>query len=213
MFYRDKNGDTVLLPNPLKTPDEITLLSDVDFLKKIGERDFWYNHYEKHGLNKKVHFPYSYFLIKALPYYMERYYNARIKKRSDYYMLYNNAYALSLMEHTILKFTNRAKENKTYPIILFLPNWKDLTDYQNYEKTVYHDFYLQIKSGYGATFDALDYFSPYLEKGEVVPSFFISYEDGHYNPYGERIVAEGFYKDLMTLDRKNNFLQSNSYSK
>lgn len=213
MFYRGKNGDTVLLPNPLKTPDDITLLSDVDFLKKIGEKDFWYNYYEKHGLNKKVHFPYSYFLINALPYYVERYYNTRIKNRSDYYMLYNNTYALSLMEHIILKFVNRAKENNTFPIILFLPNWKDLTDYQNHEETVYHDFYLQIKSENDAIFDAINYFVPYLKKGENAASFFTSYEDGHYNPYGERIVAEGFYKDLITLDKENNFLQLNSYGK
>jgi hypothetical protein len=69
-------------------------------------------------------------------------------------------------------------------------------------ETIYHKYFLSIRDQYGASCDALEYFTPYLEKGDGVNTFFNSYDDGHYNPHGEKIIAEGFYQDVQTLDRK-----------
>jgi hypothetical protein len=210
MYYKEQDGDIVLLPNPLKNANEIEYLSDMDFLKKIGKKDYWYNHFENYNLNQKIHFPYSFFLIKALPYYMQSYYKKRIQQDDDYKILYRDDSALSIMEHIILKFIKSAKEKDTFPIILFLPNWKDLLDHQKNRETIYHTFFLSIKNKSNASFDALEYFIPYLEKGDGVSTFFNSYDDGHYNPHGEKILSEGFYQDLQTLERKNNFIRLNS---
>jgi hypothetical protein len=200
MYYKEKNGKIVLLPNPLKSPDEIVLLKEMPFIKEMGQKDYWYNFFEQHGFNQRIHFPYSYFLLKQLPFSVRQYYQKRIKNNYHYKTLYNNNSARSIMEHIILKFIHRAAENDTFPIILFLPNWIDFIDYQKKGETVYHDFYLNIKRQHHATFDGMDYFTSYLEKGEEISLFFVSFENGHLNSYGEQVISEGFYRDLLTLN-------------
>lgn len=207
MYHKTNNEDIVLLPNPIKTPHEITLLKNMKFLKEMGQKDYWYNHYEKYDFNQKVHFPYSLFFMKQLPFSMKKYYEKRIKYNDDYKILYTNESALAIMEYIIFKFINRAKDNDTFPIILFLPNWKDFVDYQKRGETVYHNFYLHLKSRHDTIFDGLEYFIPHLEKGEEISSFFISFKDGHPNPYGERVISEGFYRCLQALDKERHFFQ------
>lgn len=200
MYYKGKDGNIDLLPNPLTRADEIRFLADLTFLKKIGQKDYWYHHFEKYNLNQMVRFPYSFYLVKALPYYIQRYYEKRTQNDSDYKILYADEAALSLMSHIISNFIIRAKENNTTPIILFLPNWKDFIDYKTNGETIYNDFFLKIRNQHPNTFDAMTYFMPFFDKGDNVSDFFNSYSDGHYNPTGEQVLCDGFYKDLKAVE-------------
>ena len=64
--YVNRNGVIELLANPLENVKDLEKLADMNFLKEIGKNDYWYNYYEKYGLNRKIHFPYSYYLLRSL---------------------------------------------------------------------------------------------------------------------------------------------------
>ncbi|RJQ18383.1 MAG: hypothetical protein C4560_07505 [Nitrospiraceae bacterium] len=206
MFSRGKDGTVTLIPNPVKSYSEMVLLKDINFLRKIGEGDYWYNYFDNYGLNREVHTPYFYFLIKALPYYYKYFYEIKMTDRTDYYDMYDDPEILSLMEDIIFKFITRARENNSIPIILFFPNSLDMVNYKKKGNTVYHGFYLQIKNRHPMTMDALDYFVPHIGHNVDVNAFFRSDGDGHYGFKGERIIADGLYQDITRLDRDNNFV-------
>lgn len=142
MYSRTPNGSFTKLPNPLKSADEIEKLKNADFLQEIGLTDYWYQHFEQYNLNHQIHFPYSYFMLKAMPYYIVRYYNRKIKKDydADHKVLYNTPDVSMILEYIIFQFITQVKEHDATPIILFFPNRKDLVDYQQAGKTVYEDF-------------------------------------------------------------------------
>jgi hypothetical protein len=199
MYYQEPDGRMILLPNPLQSADEIGRLRDPAFLKQIGQHDYWYNYFEQYDLNHFIRFPYAYYLIKAMPYYARSYYHRRVGMNPDYHDLYRNAEACAVMDHIIFKFINRARELGTFPVILFFPNWKDMAVYLKEGTTAYRDFYLGVKSRHGATFNAMDYFQPLLDNKEPIASFFKHMLDAHYNPYGEKIISEGLFRDMQRL--------------
>ena len=61
-YYKEQHGEIVLLSNPLNSARGIEFLNDMNFLRRIGQNDYWYNHFEKYSLNQKVHFLYAFFL-------------------------------------------------------------------------------------------------------------------------------------------------------
>jgi hypothetical protein len=206
-FIIDHRGKLVLLPNPLKSPAEVRLLYQPEFLRKIGAQDYWYQFYEGYGMNRRAHFPYSLFMIQAAPFYLSHYYKRKFENFEVYKLLYQDEAAMLLMEKIIIKFVQRAKENGATPLVFFFPTYNDIVDFQKTGKTVYEPFYRRIKGRYDATLNAMDYFEGYLDQVESPLVFFISIPtgNGHYTPFGERIVAEGFFKDLKKIDRGKNF--------
>ena len=99
----------------------------------------------------------------------------------------------------IKKFIKEAEEVNAIPVIVFFPNWKDFTDYQKDGKTVYSALYNSIRKWHPYSYDALDFFIPEFDKGAEIDLFFNSYRNGHYNPDGERIVAEGVSEILKEI--------------
>lgn len=193
--------------NPLNSRKELTKLSDIQFLRSIGEEDYWYKHFDEHGLNEMVKFPYIYYLLKALPYYISRFYEHRIKETAPYKDLYLNKDATKILNFIIEQFIKDAKEYGSFPIIMFMPNWMDMDDVvHKHEKTAYADFMARVKAKHPATFDAMAYFLPYLSRGEPISAFFQSRVNGHYNARGDKVLSEGFYLDLMALDQKHALL-------
>jgi len=200
MYYRSPDGSIRLLENPIKNIKDFRRLGDLDFLRQIGKYDFWYQYYENYGLNQKIHFPYSYFLMKSFPFYIKKYYEKRILNLADHNVLYQDPFALSIMEHIIAQFVTEAKAADSFPIVLFLPYWKDMIDYQQDGRTVYQAFFLHIKKQYHACYDGLSYFAPHLNGRRKVGDFFKSYLDGHYNDLGEQVVSAGFARDLLAIE-------------
>ncbi|MAE69184.1 MAG: hypothetical protein CME06_01810 [Gemmatimonadetes bacterium] len=203
-FYIEDDGEIVLLPNPIDSPDGIERLGDIAFLREIGQKDYWFHFYDEYNLNEQAGFPYSYYLLKALPFYVRSYHLKRIQNAADYMMLYDDVDATRVLEHIIDTFIRRAREHDTAPIILFFPDWKELQAYEDAGEPVYRDFYRQIKAKHRATFDAFDYFRPSLDQGEAISSFFISYTDGHYSSAGEEIMSDGILRDLEALELNAN---------
>jgi hypothetical protein len=199
-YYIDSNDRITLLPNPLKSPEDLANLADTGFLKEIGRNDYWYQHYEKYNLNQLVQFPYSYYLIKALPFYVDGFIQERIGNRSEYKTLYTDSAAVRIQHFVIEKFIEKAQDIGAQPIILFLPSWTDLVDYQQTGTTVYHSFFTETQKRHEHCYDALEYFRQKMQAGDEVADFFISRMNGHYNPYGEQILSDGFYLDFIQLD-------------
>jgi len=210
-FYMDEDETVRLLPNPLATANEILLLGNMKFLQEIGAQDYWYKYFAQYDLNHLVHFPYSYYLLKALPYYIQRGYQNRIMNHREYEHLYQQDDATDILRFIILKFISRAKKTGSVPIIVFLPNWQDLVAYTHTGITIYHDFYHELKTNhYIHVYDALPYFIPHLDQGVGVPTFFRSRLDGHYSPEGERVIGTGFYRTLLSIDKEIGVLGLNN---
>lgn len=208
MFYLHDSGNLELLANPLESAEQIRLLGERQFLEEIGKTDYWYGHFDKFGLNEIVHFPYSWFLLKALPYYVERGTQHRLRNYREYEDLYKSNRATQTLLLIIQKFIERANQENSIPLVVFLPNWKDLVDYQDDGKTVYDDFFQELRNRHHAlTFDALEYFVPLMQTGEDVPMFFRSRLEGHYNPYGEQVISSGFAETLRTVDEEFRILK------
>jgi hypothetical protein len=164
MFFRNEDGAIELLPNPVSSPEELELLWDPGFRKKIGQRDYWYRYFDKHGLNELVRFPYSYYFLKASPFYIKRGYTHRILNRKAYDDLYKRQEATDIMRFIILKFVERARKSGSVPIVVFFPNWKDLVDLEETGSTIYHEFFEEIRrDNHPYTFDATEFFKPHLD--------------------------------------------------
>lgn len=203
MYYKEPNGTITLIRNPLQSPQELTRLADDNFLKKMGKMDYWYNYYERYGLNKRIHFPYSYYLIRALPFYFRRFYETKVLNVADYKILYKDTTATDLLRFIVQRFATEAKEAGSTPLIVFLPSWTDMVDYLETGTTVYHEFFQRLREDSYLSYDALDYFAPYLREGKSVGDFFRSRSNGHYNPVGEKVVSDGFYTTLLQLESRS----------
>jgi len=206
-YHLETDGRIVHMDNPLGSREELPKLSELDFLRAVGENDYWYQYFEKFGLNEMVGFPYSYYFLKALPYYISRFYTRRIEENAPYKNLYADEEATQILTFIIEQFIEDARADGSIPIILFLPNWMDMNDvvHKN-KKAPYANFFEETKNRHPATFDAMSYFLPYFSRGEPISDFFQSRMDGHYNARGDRVLSEGFYRDLMVLDEKHSLL-------
>ena len=206
-FYPEADGRVVHIENPLRSKEELSKLSDVDFLKSIGEKDYWYQHFDQYDLNEMVGFPYSYYFLKALPYYVGRFYMHRIQDDAPYKDLYSDEEPVEILRFIIDSFIQDAESAGSVPVIVFLPNWMDMDDVvHKRKKPAYDAFFQQIKAEYPATFDGMSYFLPYFDRGEPISDFFQSRTDGHYNALGDKVVSEGFYRDLMAVDAERGLL-------
>jgi hypothetical protein len=207
-FIIDDAGNVQFLPNPVTSVDEMPRLWDENFLREIGQQDYWYHYFAKHDLNHKVGFPYSYYLLKALPFYIERGYKQRIRNHKAYGDLYQQEQATAVMTFILESFITDSEASGSIPIIYFLPNWKDLIDYKDSGQTIYNDYINMLRKERGIEIrDALEYFAPLLDDGEEVSSFFISRLDGHYGPRGEQVIADGIYAELLGIDQDKGLLQ------
>lgn len=204
------DGRVAYVENPLNSRDELPKLTDVQFLDLLGERDYWYQYFDQFGLNEMVGFPYSYYFLKALPYYISRFYMHRIQESSPYKDLYSDQEAKKILRFIVAQFIQDAKSVGSFPVILFLPNWMDMDDVvHKHEETCYADFFEEVRAKHPATFDGLAYFMPYLSHGEPISDFFQSRMNGHYNARGDEVLGEGFYRDLMALDAEHALLGTN----
>jgi hypothetical protein len=199
-FELDTAGHLQLIPCPLQSVDDLPRLLDAGFRADIGAHDYWYQVYEREGLNRTIGHPYAYYLVRALPFYVRTFEARRLQHDSAYKHLYENGEACELMRKIVLQFVDEAKQQDAVPIVLFFPAWQDMLDQNASGTTVYAGLERGLRAEYELTFDAMNYFAPHLARGEAVGDFFKSYTDGHYNTHGEAVVSEGFYDDLMRVD-------------
>ena len=199
-----------LVPTPIRSAQELPRLLDPAFRDEIGASDYWYQYYERYGLNRTIHFPYCYFLARAMPFYIQAFRAKRMNNDSEYKILYRDPEACALLEAIILRFVDRVSEQGGTPIVMFFPGWKDLADRATGRPVVYEEFRERLRSHGFAELDAMDYFAPSLAAGAAVGDFFRSYEDGHYNEKGEEIIAAGLFHDLQEIDKARNLLAPRS---
>jgi hypothetical protein len=201
-FELTESGALALIPNPVRRYEDLARLSDMQFLRDLGEKDYWYRHFDAHGLNRHINFPYSIGVLKALPFYANRIIRNRIGNESAYKALYEDDEATRLLAAIIAAFIGDAEASGTVPIIVFFPNRIDLNDYARDHSTVYENFYGVTGSRHPHVFDGLKYFKPLIDGGLDVERFFQPRIDGHYNLLAERLVTDGVFDDLCRVDRQ-----------
>lgn len=195
-FVLDAGGALQLLPTPIGSAAELDRLLDPAFREEIGRSDYWYRHYAAHGLNRTVHFPYAYYLLRALPFYVRTYRDKRLSNAADYKHLYDDPAATALLEAIVVQFARRAAEEGAVPLVVFFPGWKDFVDRAQGRPVAYAGFCSRVRARGCTVWDALDYFAP----GTEVGAYFRSYGDGHYNETGESVIAAGVLADLQRIE-------------
>lgn len=210
MFYIGPADKIKLLPNPLSSAEELHRLQDPAFLDSIGKTDYWYRYYGQYGLNRFVHFPYGYYFARALPFYVQHFYERRVLKHESYRSLYEDATAKRILIYTIDQFIDLAKKNGAIPIILFMPSLKECLDYQRSGSTCYNSFVQLVSKKHNHVLDAMNYFKGLFENGKNPAGFFRP--DNHYNPRGEAVVAEGLYRTLKQIQTYNENIQESKHA-
>jgi hypothetical protein len=207
-YMVDSNSQIVFLANPVRSPEEMIQLWDADFRNRIGQDDYWYRFFEHRGLNDTVGFPYSYHLINSLPFLVETAHRQWVENYTIYEDLYRVPEATAVMTFIIESFVADGRATGAVPIVVFLPTWKDLVDYLRGGKTIYSDYLVTIAEQSGTDVaDGLQYFKPLLDRGAEVSTFFISRQDRHYNPRGERVIADGMFSLLEEFEQRERRLQ------
>lgn len=201
-FELTETGSLRLLPNPVRNIEELTKLSDMNFLAELGKNDYWFNYFENFSLNQHAKFPYSLSVIRALPFYIGRLFNYRLGNDAFYKALYDDDEATEILRLLISEFIREAEASHAIPLIVFFPNSKDLIDFSNDGETVYGEFFRSVKSEHEYVFDGLKYFQPHLASGSSVSTFFKPRKDGHYNLLSEKLVSGGLYDDLCSVDKR-----------
>lgn len=207
MFQKQENGDIELLPNPVGSPEELTKLSDTDFLEEIGEDDYWYRAFERYGLNEEVHFPYAYHLAKAVPYYVKRWRDHAWSNRQSYQAVYGDEDAVDVMRFIVRRFIDVAEDEGAVPVFVVLPNRADMEAYVDRGATSYATFFEDLTSiEHPHIHDGLAFFEDELEKGVEVGDFFEARGDDSLTARAERIVSEGMHRLLMEIDADKGLL-------
>lgn len=205
-FMLNDAGELDLMPNPLRHVDDLWQIADAAFRNEIGQNDYWFRYFGQYGLNTQAGFPYSYSLLRALPFYLDRIINYRFGNEADYKHLYENREATQILRGIIDRFIRDAEARGAVPLILFFPNQFDLRDFEHTGTTVYGEFLRSIDNIHPHVFDGLDYFRPLMSAGQAADAFFHPRTDGHYNRSGEALVSDGFFADLCRADREAGLL-------
>jgi hypothetical protein len=168
-----RNGEWVLIQNPLR---RLNTLEDIkQAYKRAKEDDYWY---EVNLGRPKIGFPYL-FLAGKMTYYL---FSERL---GDAYRLYENPEALRKMAFIFDQFTRLAKKHDFYPIILFIPQTRDVRTFLKDGSWRYTEFAAATKERYlnqrVGVIDILDH--PFDVKRFHVSS------QGHASAYGNEVIS------------------------
>ena len=207
MFKKHADGSFELLPNPLSSSEDLVKLGDPAFLEEIGAGDYWYNRFDRYGMNKFVGFPYAFHLAKAAPYYWRRWRDHSTTDRQSYQELYRIEDAKATLHHIVEQFIIRSKERGTMPIIVMLPNRADMSNYLAKGSISYASVLADLKQIHRPHIhDGLEFFLPSIEGGAHLENVFVAEGSDVLTPTAEKIVSDGMHAILKSLDIKRDFL-------
>ena len=208
MFAKTEDGEIDLLPNPVESAEGLAKLGDPAFLEEIGERDYWYDYFEDHGLNEHPHFPYAYHLAKAVPYYVKRWYGHSWTNRQSYQAIYRDDDAIDVLRFIVERFVELAEAEGAVPIFVILPNRADMEAHVERGRSSYAAAFEQLGSiGHPHLIDGLDFFEAQLAQGVEVDAFFRARGDDSLTVKAERIIGDAMHRTLKTIDAGKGLLE------
>lgn len=182
--FRLEGGHTTFLPNPTPTLASRQRLRDVEFLRSIGQNDYWY----LRRAEQTASFPYSslFFNINLLQEVMNYF---------DWMQLWEEPEPTELLLKILKAFAVEAKARGWTPIIGIYPMEQDL---QQVLQTGALPVYVEIITAFCADqgivcFDGVSAMARSVATGEEVRSLFLA---THYSPLGNERLAMAWYAYL-----------------
>lgn len=207
MFRRYADGAFELLPNPVTSSEDLVNLGDPTFLKEIGDGDYWYDLFDRYGLNEFVGFPYAFHLAKAAPYYWRRSRDHATTDRQSFQELYRIEDATATLHHIVEQFVIRSKERGATPIFVMLPNRADMGNYLENGSTSYAGVLADLKQiDSPHIYDGLEFYLPSIEQGADLDTIFVAKGNDMLTPAAEELVSNGMHAILMSIDAKRDVL-------
>lgn len=189
-----KNGELVLIENPVRRKSDVAKLGDLQFIQQIGKNDWWYNRDDYPILR----FPYSKILLNKRM-WLEIFYGRANRKINDidprpWEDLWETEDARALMFAIFDAFVKDVRAHGAQPVIMIFP-LKHQVDLKF--RTGEHDSRVTRIMEYCEqnAYDCFETITPLAEKADShadIDSFF----GGHVSAKGNRLIAEAFYQYL-----------------
>jgi hypothetical protein len=194
-----------LIENPLRSADDIPLLVDEGFIRKLGEHDYWYNR-DRYPVRR---FPYVRILLNRRMW--REAFHGKLDRRIDdvdprpWEDLWGDPRVSELMFAILGSFIGEVRGSGRIPIIMILPMQDEV-----FEKrcTGGDPESVSMVEAYCARqrcpcFNAIDALAASVGSPEEIPTLFVV----HLSPRGNRIVAREFMKFIEahaypTLERR-----------
>ncbi len=184
----------LLLPNPLRSLNEIGNLQDAYFLSQMGQNDFWFNR-DKYP---ELKFPYLKILFNKRI-WLEMIHARKGDKVSDmiprpYANLWKDAEPTALMLQILGSFAAAAKDQGAIPIIMIAPFKGEVIDkFKNGSRSDGEKKILGFCWDHNIlVFDSIEALANRAHSISEIESFF----EDHVSPKGNRIMAEALYDFL-----------------
>lgn len=198
-----KQDRLLLLPNPVRSLDEIRGLRNAYFLMRIGQNDFWFNR----DRYPKFIFPYLKILFNKRV-WLEIIYSRQRDKISDlrsrpYTNLWEDKESTALMFKILGSFVADAKKYGAIPIIMILPSQSEVIEkFKHGKNSVAEKKILDFCGDHNIfVFNSIGALANRANSVSEIESFF----KGHVSSKGNQIIAEvlyNFLKDCALSIRK-----------
>ena len=183
-MLRQQDGNWRWMPNPLQLTEPPQDMQPYrQAFDKARKTDFWYKHNQG---RPKSQFPYSLALAKTVYYYL---FENKIN-------LYKVPEAEARMDHLIKDFIALSRAGNFKPVLLFIPQARDLYTFFNDHTYWYSDYITHLRAMPELEgmpiIDLLEH--PFdAEKFNTIPFHY------HASPYGNKVVAEVVYEQIKPL--------------
>lgn len=202
------DGKLKLIPNPIQSADELEKLLDPNFVRTLGENDWWYNRDNLPTLE----FPYlSVFFNKR--FWLEVFYGSDGQEINDanprpWNNLWEYPPARDIMFAILDNFIEDAKALQVIPLILILPRRSEVLEKLEGKTPKDLSVLLQFCKTRGyVCFDGVSALAQNAQSENQVKSFFRP----HLTPEGNTVLSRELYQFLMQqglvdiLSQKDNF--------
>ncbi len=199
-----RGTEKVLLSNPITSRDELLKLEDPDFIRHIGENDYWYQLGRK---RPPIHFPYTYSAVQWRQVIGEKL-RESISRQMPSFMapvfgenLYDETEPLATICEILDRFVRTAGERAEVPVIVFMAHAVFIKEFLEYGTTRYEPLLKYLRAR-GYSFVDLN-----TEIARTNPSQIQldSFSGNHARPEGNKMVANllAYYLAQNGLIKKN----------
>lgn len=185
------NNQLELIPNPLTSESNISLLQDIKFIDSFGINDYWYNR----DNYPKFSFPYSNIILKKRM-WLEALANYKKNEVDDtdprpWETLWQNDEARDLMFKIFDSFVLESRDFNSTPVIFLLPQKNEIYGYYQTGKTIGRDAIMQycLEKKYYC-FDGVQVILENTNSLEEAKKLY----NGHLTKVGNKLIADGIYK-------------------
>lgn len=148
-LYRKNSDRFELVPNPLGRVDDVVKLENREFVKKLGERDYWY---QKDMNRPPLGFPYILSLIRwrdtVLQFLVFDLGLGRPGRTKPFYPnnLFEEAEPLAVMRHVVDLFVQTAESRNSVPVVVLMPHRELVVETMKYRLSRVEDLVKYLKT-------------------------------------------------------------------